>query len=545
MFRSPVRRPGAAALRHLVVTAVALTSLAACAGGGGTQGAAKTTNRTIPVVNWALPNAPASLDYAKSYDNETTGAIMSLVTEPLERVSSTGVFTPDLATAVRQPNPTTLIYELRPGVRFSDGAELTAQDVAWSIGYFSAEAAQTSALGQDVASAAATAPLEVTVKLAAAVPTARAGIDISTLVEEAKFAEAHAQTLGNAGVAPVGTGPYKVAAQTADKITLVRNPAYTRTRPAAERIVFSVIPDDTSRQLALRSGAIDAGPITDLKSAPQWKAIPGATVYATPSLAQDFLAMDTSRAPFNDVHVRRAVAYSVDRVGIAKAAFGNFATPMTGLVPAAELAGVAGSRQTAESYAAGLPRYPVSAASAEAELAKSGYPHGFSATVEYVKDYPWQELAALSLQQNMKPLGVTITLKSLTADAWYAQLFQHRLTGITLPFNFGAGVPDPASLLGKLVGSANIGPHKINMANWAIPEVDAAQAVVATAGSDRTRWTAAKTILSAAADQVPYVPLFTEDDAYAVRRGMAFEDGGITSFDLSNGDWIFRLKSTN
>jgi hypothetical protein len=37
---------------------------------------------------------------------------------------------------------------------------------------------------------------------------------------------------------------------------------------------------------------------------------------------------------------------------------------------------------------------------------------------------------------------------------------------------------------------------------------------------------------------VPYVPLVTEDDACAVRQGMAFEDGGITSFDLSNGDWV-------
>lgn len=548
MPRSVPHPSGTALSRHLAMTAAVLTTLAATActaqsDGAGT-GSAKTTDKAIPVVNWALANAPASLDYAKSYDNESTGAVMSLVTEPLERVADSGAITPDLATSVAQPNATTLVYTLRPGVRFSDGAVMTARDVAWSIEHFSAASAQTSAPGQQVGRVSVTGPLEVTVKLKAAVPTARVAIALTTLVEEAKFAQAHAKTLGNPGTAPIGTGPYRVVSQTSDKITLVRNPRYTRARPAANKVVFSYIPDDTARQLALRSGSIDGGPVTDLKSGPQWKAIPGATVYPSPSLAQDFLAMDVTRAPFNDVHVRRAVAYSVDKKGIAKAAFGTFATPMTGLVPAAELAGVAGSRHAAEGFLAGLPQYGPNEAKAKAELAESAYPHGFSATVEYVKDYAWQELAALSLQQTMKPLGVTITPKAVTVNAWYAQFFQHKLTGITLPFNFGASSADPASLLGKLVGTSNIGPQKINMANWTTPGVDKAQAVIAAAGPDTARWAAARTILSQVADQVPYVPLFTEAQVYALRQGFSFGGSGITSFDLSNGDWIFRLKPT-
>ncbi|MDX2938338.1 ABC transporter substrate-binding protein [Streptomyces ipomoeae] len=549
----PLAKPFAPRRRTMLATALltTLTTFAAtaCTGANGddaeTRNATRTTDKAIPVVNWALPNAPASLDYAKSYDNNSTGAVMSLVTEPLERVSSTGEFTPNLATSVTQPNATTIVYKLRSGVKFSSGAEMTAQDVAWSIEHFSAATAQTSAVGQQVDSVEVTGPMEVTVKLKAPVPTARAGIAITTLVEEAEYAKAHAKTLGNAGTAPVGTGPYKVASHTAEKITLVRNPEYTRApRPSADKVVFSVIPDDTARQLALRSGDIDGGPITDRKSAAQWKAVPGATVYASPSLSQDFLAMDVTRAPFDDVHVRRAVAHSVDRAGIMKAAFGSYAQPMTGLVPAGELAGVAGSRQAAEDFLADLPQYGLSEDEARAELAKSAHPKGFSATIEYVKDYPWQELAALNIQQNMKPLGVKITPKPVTANEWYGKFFKHELTDITLPFGFGASYPDPAPLLGKLVGKANIGPQKINIANWTTPEVDRAQSVVTTAGSDTTRWNATRTILSAVADQVPYVPLFTEDEVYAVGRGLAFEGSGITSFDLSNGTWIFRLKST-
>ncbi|HTJ67620.1 MAG TPA: ABC transporter substrate-binding protein [Actinospica sp.] len=531
--------------RPTLALAVALTGVlaaAACTSGGGS--AKQATNATIPLLNWALPNAPASLDYAKSYDNNSTGAIMSLVTEPLERVSSTGTFTPVLATSVAQPNATTIVYTLRSGVKFSDGTALTAQDVAWSIEHFSAATAQTSALGQDVTSAEVTGPLQVTVHLGAAVPTARAGIDITTLVEEAKFAKAHAATLGNPGVSPVGTGPYQIASQTADSIILVRNPDYARTKPAPDKVVFSVISNDNSRQLAMRAGSIDGGPVTDLRSGAEWKAVPGATVYASQSLNQDFVALDTSKAPFNDVHVRRAIAYSVDRAGIAHAAFGSFAAPLTALVPAQELAGVAGSESAASSFLASLPQYPVSESAAKTELAQSAYPNGFSATIQYVSDQPWEEVAAESIQQNLKPLGVTITLKAVTSDQWYSQFFQHQLTGINLPFDFGAGYPDPASLLGKLVGSTNIGAQKLNMANWVSTAVDQAQAVVAVAGPNSDRWQATKTILSAVADQVPYVPLFTEDEVYVTRAGFAVSGGQLSQFTLSNGDWIFLIKAT-
>lgn len=255
--------------------------------------------------------------------------------------------------------------------------------------------------------------------------------------------------------------------------------------------------------------------------------------------------MDVTRAPFDDVHVRRAVAHSVDRAGIMEAGFGSYAQPMSGLVPAGELAGVAGSRRAAEDFLADLPSYGLSEAKAKAELAKSAHPQGFSTTIEYVKDYPWQELTVLNLQRNMEPLGVQITAKPVTANQWYAKFFEHELTGITLPFGFGASYPDPAPLLGKLVGKTNIGPQKINIANWTTADVDKAQRIITTAGPDSTRWSATRTILTQVADQVPYVPLFTEDEVHALGKGLAFEKPGITSFDLSNGSWIFSLKSTS
>ncbi|NGO42005.1 hypothetical protein [Streptomyces ureilyticus] len=96
----------------------------------------------------------------------------------------------------------------------------------------------------------------------------------------------------------------------------------------------------------------------------------------------------------------------------------------------------------------------------------------------------------------------------------------------------------------KLVDRTNIGPQKINIANWTTPDVEKAQQVITIAGPDATRWTATRTILTQVADQVPYVPLFTEVEVCAIGKGLAFEKSGIASLGLSNGSWIFSLKST-
>ncbi|MFF3372158.1 ABC transporter substrate-binding protein [Streptomyces sp. NPDC002680] len=529
-----------------VLVAVGASLLAAGCTNTATKdsGGAALTDKVIPTFTWGLEAAPPSLDYAKSYAS-TAQSVLPLVTEPLERVASDGTFTPAVAASVTQPDATTIVYKLRSDARFSDGQPLKPEDVVWSIEHAVSPTAQSlAAIPGGVKKVSVTGPSEVTVKLPSAAPTARAGLAIAALVQEAKFAKAHAKDLGNADAPPVGTGPYKIDQFDAQKITLSRNASYAGTKPAPDKVVFSVVTDDNSRQLALRSGSIDGGQITNLKSGSQWRAIPGATVYSTAAFIQDFIALDTSKAPFDDVHVRRAVAYAIDKPGLAKAAFGDFATPLNSLVPAGELAGVAGSTKKAQQFVDGLPQYGFDMAKAKAELAKSATPKGFTTTVEYQSAIPWQKLAVLSLQQNLAPLGVTITPKSVTPNEWAAKFSQHQLTGLSPTGPFGATTPDPASLLGQFVGKDNIGPQRINIANWTTAKVEQALPTVNTAGTAASRWAATRTILSEVADQVPYVPLFTENTAFALREGYGFVKKDIDFYDVVNGGWIYDVKAT-
>ncbi|WP_222432300.1 ABC transporter substrate-binding protein [Leekyejoonella antrihumi] len=468
--------------------------------------------------------------------------MISLVTEPLERVSSTGQVSPNLATAVSQPNATTLVYTIRSGVKFSDGTPLTAKDVAWSIKHVTSPPAQTAGDVGNIGSVKVTGPLQVTVKLTKPDPATRAKLAVITYVQEAKFAKAHAKELGTRTALPVGTGPYKFSSDTTSAVTLAANPHYWGKRPSARKVVFTFIDNDTSAQLAMRSGSIDGTLISDPKAIQQWKSIDGATLYETPSLESTYIALNTSIAPFNDPHVRKAFAYSIDRTGLLKAAFGNNGAVLHGLVPAGVISDVAPSTSAAKSFLKSLPGYDFSPTKAAAELAQSKHPKGFTVTVPYISSTPFTKLTALNLQQNMQKLGVKINLKSQTQNQWLTSVYGQKNPGAQF-MTIVADVPDPNGLLSLVVGKANTAPQHFNTTNWTTPQIETALPVMESSSSNGARWKATKTILSQIAGDAAYIPLFSPDNATVLAKGYTFTNDG-NLFTLINGSWIFDLKAS-
>ncbi|WP_329576428.1 MULTISPECIES: ABC transporter substrate-binding protein [unclassified Streptomyces] len=536
---------------HALVGGTLLLSLTAtaCAGGGtdetdSNSPTAKLSDKDIPAFTFALYSQPPGYDKATSTQPVTTGSFMSLVTEPLERTSPTGAFTPALAEKVTQPDPTTIVYQLRSGVKFSNGAPLTAEDVAWSITHTATPPAQTATSVQSFKSARVTGDRQVTVKLKEAAPNARAGLAGAALIQEKKFATAHKSKLGTSEAIPVGTGPYTVTSASASGSTLARRNTYWGSMPKAKKINIKVIPEDNSAQLAMRSGEVNLRQLTNVKTTPQWRAVPGTTVYSAPSSALNFLTMDVTKAPFNDIHVRRAIAHAVDMSGLVKGAWGGEATPHKGFLPAQNLAGVAGGKNNAQKFLDALPAYDFDLKKAKAELSRSKHKDGFSTTVNYLDSVPATKVLALSLQQNLKTVGIDVQAKSTTLNAWSAKFFQHKLTGLNLAFGFSTSAPDPSSMLSQVVGKDNIGPQKLNIANFTTPEVEKARPVVASAGADTPRWKASQTLLTQIAEQAPYVPLPSENFVMAMGKGFASSTGKITTEDFFDGSWALHLRAT-
>ncbi|RII20652.1 putative D,D-dipeptide-binding periplasmic protein DdpA precursor [Streptomyces sp. YIM 130001] len=518
--------------------ACSLALAAGCTGGGsGSAGASGAKEFTF-----AQSAAPISLDITKHYDGNIM-QMMAPATEKLEHISVDGKLSPGLASSVEQPDATTLVYSLRKGVKFSSGRTMTAADAVWSLRHVTdtAAGAQTAGNVRSFKSASATGADEVTVKLRYPDPTARQSLAVIGFVQDAKFAEAHAKELGTAAAVPVGTGPYKVVAYTKQQVRLERNPHFEGKKPAMDRITFRFIPQDNTAQLAMRSGEIQGALIGNLKTADQWEGIDKARLYPLPSLSSTFLSLDTRTAPLDDVHVRKAIAYSVDRSGVMSAGFGKHAELLNGMVPPGVLAPVASSEQEAKNFLAGLPQYDLDPKKARAELAKSKRPKGFTLTVPYLTGAPFSELVVLNLQQNMKPLGVTIKPKPLSQPQWTEAVYGHRKGPHSM--QLVAPIPDPIAILSKTTGKENIAPRRFNLANWSDPESEKAYARLTTSTDKAQRWKAAQTLLRNIADDVPYVPLYNPDTVAVLGEGFTFSKK-VTLFDLMvNGTWASALKA--
>ena len=100
------------------------------------------------------------------------------------------------------------------------------------------------------------------------------------------------------------------------------------------------------------------------------------TLHPVEDLTSNLLSFDTSRPPFNNLHMRLAVAYSFDRAGIAASAFGKRATLLQAVIPPSELVDVAPSPSALRQFLSGLPGYGLDPARAKAELQRTRYTTG-------------------------------------------------------------------------------------------------------------------------------------------------------------------------
>jgi peptide/nickel transport system substrate-binding protein len=543
-------RHGVRALRSgTSITAVAIL-LAACTSGADSTATSHTaSDKEIASFTYAISALPSSLNGMTT--EVRTAQISALVTEPLEHYAykdGTTQFTPGLAESVRESGDRAAVFTLRDGVKFSDGSALTADDVAWSITAAAAPTAQTAGNMAGFASAKATGANEVMVTWAYPTTSIRKRIDGTVEVQQAKFAQAHPTDLGTAGALPVGTGPYVYQSETAQDITLTRNPAYWGTQPKVKKLVFTKIAQDSSAQLAMRSGSVQGGTVGDLNTVSAWQAISGASLDDSHDPYISFLSLDLKTKPFDDVHVRRAVAYSIDRQGLVKSAFAGHADVLTSLFPIESYSDVIPSLSAAQQFAGQLPTYGFDLAAAKRELAQSAYPQGFTTTITYSSGTAWVKVLLLSLQQNLKSLGITVDLKPLATQAWLQSFFGHQATGIQVFPGVAVLSSDPSTLIPAFVGTASMRPNMLNSANFTTPQVESGYPMLAlqTAGkyTKDERWKAVQTALSQVADQVPYVPLISQPTYYALAAGYLYTQTPATA-DLLGGTWIDYLRATS
>ena len=215
---------------------------------------------------------------------------------------------------------TTIVYHLRPGVRWQDGTALTASDVVFSYSAVKNPANNVvSRVGYaEVATVRAPRPDTVVVRLRRPFapftayffgPQANPALMPRHLL--ARYANLNQAVYNQA---PVGAGPFRVVKwRHADSVTLEANPYYWRGKPAIARIVYRIIPSPNTRLQQLQTGEADAYFDVDPQLLPQLRGMPGVHVALTPVNDIHVLQFNLRDPLAGDVRLRRAMALAVDR----------------------------------------------------------------------------------------------------------------------------------------------------------------------------------------------------------------------------------------
>jgi peptide/nickel transport system substrate-binding protein len=301
---------------------------------------------------------------------------------------------PLLATGWRQLDDHNWEFQLRPGVKFSNGAPFTAEDARYSIERArKLPGARTfRTYLKSVEAVEATGPLTLRVRTRTPNPVLPQNIGMVAMlphtlgpaVREADFAH---------GPASIGTGPYRLVAwEHGQQLTLARNPGYWGGAQPWDRVVFQFIPKEPARASALLSGLVDVIDASSASIAEAFARTNGRirTVAAT-SYMLNYLQLDQGRAvspyvqdaagrplpanPLRDVRVRQAISLAIDRDLIAARVTKGDSVPAGQMVPAGFF-GFAPDVRAPRADAAEVRRLLIAA----------GYPDGFRLTLHCPSD---------------------------------------------------------------------------------------------------------------------------------------------------------------
>ena len=259
------------------------------------------------------------------------------VYEPLVTLDIKLGIKPGLAESWQTPDPRTLIFKLRQGVKFHDGTDFNAEAAKFNFVRMKTEA-KSVRKGElaNVDSVDVVDPFTLRLNLKKpdaallATLTDRAGMMVSPRVVQERGGELERNARG------AGTGPFEFVEWVKDDhILLKRNDGYWSRQggPYLDRVRYRPIPDDTVKLQSLQAGEIDVMDYVQPRDVAAVKADKNVVVLDVPSLADFAYQLNHTRPPFNVKALRQAVAYSLDLEQIVKGVWLNVGVPANGPVP--------------------------------------------------------------------------------------------------------------------------------------------------------------------------------------------------------------------
>jgi ABC-type transport system substrate-binding protein len=448
--------------KHTYFTAVVLILtllLSACSSGSGTSSpsasgtpapAAKAGNSELII---AMEQEPTGLDPNK-VPAISSVRIFGLTYNSLTRMDENFNVVPNLAEKWDYtPDGKTLTFKLRQGVKFSNGREMTSDDVKYTYERILNPA--TGALSKSSFSSVDSIETPDKYTVVFKFKTADTAFLANSSSSNAAIV---AKEVPDLNKEIVGTGPYMIdKIEPGQAIYLKKNPNYfEKDLPKVDKIQFRVMKDEAERLAALRAGRIDMSVVTQDAA----KLLEGASkdikVESYQSLDYSYIGLNVAKKPFDDVRVRQAISLAVNRDEIVQLVWKGQAVATGPISPA---------NKTFALDVNQYPSYKKDIEKAKQLLKDAGYPNGFDTTIQTMASYPDLVDSAQVVQQQLKAIGINADIKKME-DAAYIDLWKSKKMDMMVGRNSSGTNPDRSlRFFFDTKGSANVW-------NWTNPAFD-------------------------------------------------------------------------
>ena len=456
------------------ITAIILSVLMLAAALGGCTGGKSAETSQTPAASAAASAEPVkggelTVGIAQDLDDSIdphkmvsagTREVLFNVFEGLLKPDTKGEMQPAVASDCKVSDTGDVFtFTLRDGVKFHNGNPVTTKDVVYSL---------KRAAGLDTGTPLITGFDEVKSVEAP---------DDKTVVVTLKKPDIEFKALFTAAIIPdgndptketIGTGPFKFASRVPQQnIVLEKFDGYWGTPAYVDKVTYKIIDNAETLVMSLKSGSVNL--VAHLTSA-QIKELGSdfTVVDGTMNLVQA-VYLNNKVAPFDNVKVRQALSYAIDRQGVMQMlSDGKGVAVGSSMYPAFQ-----------KYFRADLSDYyKTDVAKAKQLLTDAGYPDGFSMDITVPSNYQPHVDTAEIIAQQLKQIGVTVNIKNVDWNTWLSDVYSGRKYQATV-----IGV-DASSLTARAMLSRFVSDDASNFTNFSDPEYDKLYAEAAAATDD-------------------------------------------------------------
>ena len=492
---------------------VMLLGLSACGGNTQKTGAEARKDANEIVVGIAQDLSSSLSPYQLS--SAGTREIMFNVFEGLYKTDSTGDFKPALATDYTvSSDGLTYTFTLRDGVKFHNGATVTAHDVIYSYETCAKNSVDSAIKGvlANVTSVTADGN-KIVIKLEKPNNDFLAYVG-SVYISPAAYTDQDTK--------PVGTGPFRFVSRTVqDNVVLQRYEGYWGEKAKIAKITCKIYEENTALLTALDGGSVD---LVAHLSSDQVKGLESRynVLEGTMNLVQA-LYLNNDYKPLSDIRVRQALCYAVDVDAMLKlTADGHGSKLGSSIYPSF----------TKYFDASLVDAYPYDAAKAKELLSQAGYGSGFDLVITVPSNYSPHVNAGMALAEQLKAVGINATVQEVDWNTWLTDVYQGRKYQATV-CGFDASTLTANALLGRYESTS---PK--NMCNYKSEVFDSYMQQANSTTDDAARTQAFRAAAKCLSDDAVNVYLQDLADFVAVSKNLSgYQFYPIYVIDFSKLSW--------